>query len=298
MNDDDLIRAAAIIAGCGDVGDEEQAERLVAAGFEESVAYRLVAFLPSAFARPVLEELGVTEFGGASVVDEDGRWISVWLEDQPEYCAALALAREHRRVGIIPREIYEAIVYGTSEIDALSNALNDGLKVDGSTLAIALNSPSHARHVVRDASRSESGERGAWHEGGGWAAMRARLQALSGWLKKLRASPPPPEARWVVALDAESIRVTDDSGETRAVAKAELCGVAIETNGSGPWGADMWWQLFAADGRLACAFPQDATGGQAAIDDLARLPGFDQDEMIRAMRSADDAVFQVWRREH
>ncbi|HEX8365440.1 MAG TPA: hypothetical protein VF603_09175 [Allosphingosinicella sp.] len=148
MDDDDLIRAAAIIARSQDLSDEEQAERLVAAGFEESVAYRLVAFLPSAFARPVLEEFGLMDFGGGSVVGEDGAVVGFWLEDQPEYVAALALAREHRRIGIMPHEIYVAIVNGTSEIDAISNALNDGVKVDGGLIAIALNSPAHARHVV------------------------------------------------------------------------------------------------------------------------------------------------------
>ncbi|MEA3015882.1 MAG: hypothetical protein QOI38_604 [Sphingomonadales bacterium] len=190
MNSADLITAATIIARSGDLADEEQAERLVAAGFEESVAYRLVAFLPSAFARPVLEELGVTEFGGGSVDDEDGAMISFWLEDQPEYCAALALAREHRRVGIIPSEIYATIVEGTAEIEALSKARNQGQKFKGGTIAIALNSSSHAAHVVRDERGGDSAERGARPEGG-WASLCARSQALFRRLKDLRRVLPP-----------------------------------------------------------------------------------------------------------
>lgn len=119
---------------------------------------------------------------------------------------------------------------------------------------------------------------------------------MFGWLRKLRYDPPPPEARWVVAVDGEAIQVTDETGGTRAVAKAELSGVAIETNDSGPWGADVWWLLFGADDEPACAFPMGATGEQAAVDYLSGLRGFDHGEMIEAMRSTDNALFPVWRR--
>ena len=149
MEKADLIRAATILAGNNGASDEELAELLMAEGFKEAVAYRLVAFLPSAFARPIFEELGTKRFAGASVPTEDGGSFEVALEDQPEYRAALALAREHRRAGAMPNEVYRAIVYGTSEIDAISNALNEGLDVEDGVVAIALLSTSHAQHVVR-----------------------------------------------------------------------------------------------------------------------------------------------------
>lgn len=119
---------------------------------------------------------------------------------------------------------------------------------------------------------------------------------MFGWLRKLRHDPPPPEARWVVAVDAEGIRVTDEAGEVRAVARSELTGVAIETNETGPWGADVWWLLFGDGDRLACVFPMGATGQEAAVHYLAALPGFDHAEMIDAMRSTDNRLFPVWRR--
>jgi hypothetical protein len=70
----------------------------------------------------------------------------------------------------------------------------------------------------------------------------------------------------------------------------------IETNDSGPFGADIWWLLFGADDRLACAFPQGAAGEKAAVDRLLGLPGFDHEAMIMAMGSTGNAVFPVWRR--
>jgi hypothetical protein len=113
----------------------------------------------------------------------------------------------------------------------------------------------------------------------------------------LRFDPPPREAKWIVAVDDEAIRVTDDAGETRAVAKAELSAVAIETNDSGPCGADYWWLLFGEGERLACAFPLGATGEDSALDYLTGLPGFDHGESGKATTSTENAYFPVWRRE-
>lgn len=90
--------------------------------------------------------------------------------------------------------------------------------------------------------------------------------------------------------------MTDEAGETRAVAKADLSGVAIETNDSGPWGADVWWLLFGAGDGLACASPMGATGEDSAVNHLAALPGFDHGEMVKAMTSTDNALFPVWRK--
>ena len=120
---------------------------------------------------------------------------------------------------------------------------------------------------------------------------------MFGWLKRLRTVPPPPEARVVVAVDEDFIRVTDEKGDTRAVAKAELTGVAIETNDSGPWGADVWWLLFGAGDRVDGVFPLGATGEKAAVDYLIALPGFDHGAMVAAMASTDNAFFPLWRRD-
>lgn len=118
---------------------------------------------------------------------------------------------------------------------------------------------------------------------------------MFGWFKKKPRSLQP-ESKWVITIDRGRITVRDEGGETRSVAKDDLFGVAIETNDSGPWGADVWWLLFDRDDRLACAFPQGATGEDAAIGYISALPAFDHAEMIKAMRSADNAVFAVWRK--
>ena len=118
---------------------------------------------------------------------------------------------------------------------------------------------------------------------------------MFGWLK--RASPKvQPEAKWTIATDDDSVRIIDEDGATRSVAKDALSAVIIETNDSGPWRADVWWLLFGADDRVACIFPQGSTGETALIDYLSALPGFDHGQLIGAMGSTDNAVFPVWRR--
>jgi len=118
---------------------------------------------------------------------------------------------------------------------------------------------------------------------------------MFGWFRKSPAKLQP-ESRWVVGLDGGDIRVSDGDGVSRSLALCDLSGVVIETNDSGPWGADLWWLFFGSDDHLACAFPQGATGEQALIDHLMGFPGFDHGAMIQAMGSTDNAVFPVWRK--
>lgn len=100
----------------------------------------------------------------------------------------------------------------------------------------------------------------------------------------------------MAAITEDSICITDHAGMTKEVQKSDLSGVIIETNDTGPWGADVWWLLFGGDDRVVCAFPQGTTGEADVIKFLTALPAFDLGEMIKAMGSTSNAVFPVWRR--
>jgi hypothetical protein len=115
-----------------------------------------------------------------------------------------------------------------------------------------------------------------------------------GWFKRRRTELQP-EAKWSIAVNDDAIQVTDHAGVSKSLPRNQLAGVIIETNDSGPWGADLWWLLFGKDDQLACAFPQGASGEGPMIDYLVGLPGFDHGEMIKAMGSTENAVFPVWR---
>jgi hypothetical protein len=106
-----------------------------------------------------------------------------------------------------------------------------------------------------------------------------------------------PEAEWIVAIDPEAIRISDSEGRLTVVAKTELSGVAIKTEGTGPWGIDVWWGLFTTEEQPAALFPQGAIGEGAAVDYLMSLAGFDHEAMIEAMSCTENSIFAVWQKE-
>lgn len=111
-----------------------------------------------------------------------------------------------------------------------------------------------------------------------------------------KTKPLTPEGKWVVECGGDALRATDVKQTTMQVAKSDLTGVIIETNDSGPWGADVWWLLFGPDDQVAVAYPQGATGEDAMLSYLMSLPGFDHAKMADAMGSTENAAFPVWRR--
>src|SRR5690606_33913425 len=98
-----------------------------------------------------------------------------------------------------------------------------------------------------------------------------------------------PENLWTIETDDLALKCTDQTGKILSLAFTDLAAVAIETNDSGPWGADVWWLLFDKSENLGCAFPQGAKGEDQAVNRLTSLPGFDHQKMIEAMGSTDNA---------
>jgi hypothetical protein len=113
--------------------------------------------------------------------------------------------------------------------------------------------------------------------------------------KKKREEHLNPESRWALSLQDGAIELTIPDGESQCVQLNQLTGVAVETNDTGPWGADVWWVLFGKDDKVAVAFPQGSTGEKGVVDTLMALPGFDHQAMINAMRCTTNQVFSVWR---
>jgi hypothetical protein len=73
---------------------------------------------------------------------------------------------------------------------------------------------------------------------------------------------------------------------------ADLRSVKIVTTAAGPFADDVFFVLETASG--GCVVPQSAAS-DAFVVRLQALPGFDNEQMIRAMGSAEDAEFLCWR---
>ena len=98
--------------------------------------------------RPLLERLGITSFSDfASLPLNDGTWLSVRLDDQPEYVTALAAARDHFVTGSLPHEAFRAVVLSSADVVAASEALNAGADISGGTVATAFLDLELAQHV-------------------------------------------------------------------------------------------------------------------------------------------------------
>lgn len=100
-----------------------------------------------------------------------------------------------------------------------------------------------------------------------------------------------PEAQFVVEVTADD-EITCRSPEQaeQRIRITEIASVYVETNGNGPWGADVWWLLNDNTGQTRVTFPQLATGEDAALERLRQLPGFE----VRGMNSAENTPFMCW----
>jgi hypothetical protein len=101
------------------------------------------------------------------------------------------------------------------------------------------------------------------------------------------------ERQIVVIFDDSGVCAAFPSGKIESIEWTEIERIVVETNDTGPWGADFWWVL---DGRHArCTFPLGATGEPEALKQLrARFPSFDEDAVGDACRSTSNARFVCW----
>lgn len=91
----------------------------------------------------------------------------------------------------------------------------------------------------------------------------------------------------------------DDQGVHLAgggsISWTELVGVDIQTTDQGPFVDDVRWLLRSNHGRVL-RVGSESPGMDVLLARLQQLPGFDNETVIRAATSTDNAVFECWRR--
>ena len=98
-----------------------------------------------------------------------------------------------------------------------------------------------------------------------------------------------PEQKFVVSMAGDDIVCRWPNGEEQTISVSRLACVHVETNDSGPWGADVWFSLREFEDR-ELSFPLGALGERRVIDYLERLPGFE----MKGMNSTKRARFLCW----
>jgi hypothetical protein len=98
----------------------------------------------------------------------------------------------------------------------------------------------------------------------------------------------------VVTVSGDEIRVRKPDGTASSLRPSDLATVTVETNDSGPWGADVWWCWQGPSSAIT--YPQGATGDPEALAFLEKLQGYDDDAVIKVMRCTSNRPFVVYTR--
>ncbi|WP_228545297.1 hypothetical protein [Burkholderia pseudomultivorans] len=132
----DTVLAAAEILGAHPHVDDETEQRVRALVDDDLTMRRLVDIIPEAFGLVVASHLpsaaGMTLPDSFSVQDESGTWHAVPIDCEPVFVAALEIARHAFHAG--PRHLVKNNAERSSMLCAISNALDDGVSLAGSTL--------------------------------------------------------------------------------------------------------------------------------------------------------------------
>ncbi|MDB5806692.1 MAG: hypothetical protein JWN73_4014 [Betaproteobacteria bacterium] len=133
------------------------------------------------------------------------------------------------------------------------------------------------------------GELMGW-EVAGFFGLCAAVMVAAPWLRKRR------EKRMAQSLtiDDWGVRRTLGTGKEEALAWAELTEVMILTTADGPFAEDVFFMLRGA-GDTGVLVGQELAMQHKLLDALqARLPDLDNEAIIRAMGSTEEARFVVW----
>jgi hypothetical protein len=113
---------------------------------------------------------------------------------------------------------------------------------------------------------------------------------------RVRGKPPLlPESLFVVTITDDELRLQGPDGKNSAVAWKDITLVKIRTTSAGPWEPDVFWGFETSDQHPALVVVGGATGEQDMIRALnERLPGFNDNMVIKAMGSTSNREFVCW----
>ncbi|WP_216901385.1 hypothetical protein [Nocardia alni] len=97
-----------------------------------------------------------------------------------------------------------------------------------------------------------------------------------------------------VEINDMFVRRTLDNGRIEEVMWHDLCEVRVITTADGPFAETMFFVLIGTKGN-GCVVPHSAAD-PAFLVRLRSLPGFDNQSVNQAIRSAMDRQFSAWRR--
>ena len=127
-------------------------------------------------------------------------------------------------------------------------------------------------------------------------ALERMLSQLRSWLSSWRTRRTEDlliERQFIVCVTENGLSVAYPTGEIQAINWSDVGRILVETNDSGPYGADVWWII---EGKGSeCSFPLGASGEDVALEEIRlRFPTFE----VQGMNSIANARFICWDRNH
>ncbi|MGH8178760.1 MAG: hypothetical protein ACREV5_21080 [Steroidobacter sp.] len=128
---------------------------------------------------------------------------------------------------------------------------------------------------------------GVWFFGVGTAVL-----AVTPWVHRRRNG-----KKERVKFDAQEIRRFLPDGRMESISWSELREIGILTTDEGPGVDDVFWLFLSAEQSRGCAVSNYAEGFAELLPRIQELPGFDNEAVVKAMGSASNNRFVVWRAE-
>ena len=95
-----------------------------------------------------------------------------------------------------------------------------------------------------------------------------------------------------VGFDDENVWVLWPGKEKQSLAWNNLIGVAVETTDGGPFTEDVFWHLGGKNEVLTD--PSSAKCSEQLLETLKKLPEFNNERVIEAMKCAENRTFIIW----
>lgn len=100
-----------------------------------------------------------------------------------------------------------------------------------------------------------------------------------------------------VQFTDSGMHITQGNGRERDIAFSSVEQIDIITTDQGPWQEDVWWCFYLSNEEKPLYLPQGIKGEDQILLVLEKhFAGIDFQTFIMAMGSADNAVFNLWRR--
>ena len=100
-----------------------------------------------------------------------------------------------------------------------------------------------------------------------------------------------------VQFSDSGMHITQGNGRERDIAFRDVEQIDIITTDQGPWQEDVWWCFYLSNEEKPVYLPQGIKGEEQILLVLEKhFAGIDFQTFIMAMGSAENAVFNLWRR--